>query len=311
MGKVEKFNYDFTGSGGDKIKVSIWQPNTAAKLILHIVHGMTEHIDRYDALANYLAEFGIITIGMDLRGHGKNNNSSCASLGRDGYSRTLDDIEYINKKIKKHYDNVPLVMLGFSLGSFILRDYLSVGHKELSGAIIVGTASQPSAVLTMLKKVVSSQIKKYGFDSETKLVNQLSFETYNKKFAPNKTSADWLCSDVLEVEKYIKDDLCKDSISAGFFWQLLDAMQRTGDKTTYDKWNKKLPVLLLSGENDPVGNNGKGVISVQKAMEKSHIQDVRLELIPNSRHDVFHEYSNGGARITADIIKQFLLNFIN
>lgn len=300
--------YTFNDRKHNHIYVTVWKPEGEIRSILHIVHGMTEHIGRYDEFAKLLNKKGIFVIGMDLPGHGRNRaGEKVASLGENGWVDTLENIEYINKELCKIYRNIPVTMLGFSLGSFIVRDYMAKDPENVSGAVIAGTGLQPSPVLSILKKVVSGQIKKVGFDHPSDLVTKLTFGTYNKKFAPARTMADWLCSDESEIDKYLEDSLSKPEISAGLFYQMLDGMQRTGKADTYNGWNKDTKVLLISGAEDPVGNNGKGVKNVKKQMEKAGMKNIRISLIENCRHDIFHEISNGGFEKACKEIADFVI----
>ena len=300
--KTNKFNFK------DLYSV-IWTSEEPPKAVLQIVHGMTEHIDRYETLAENLTTSGIVVAGFDLPGHGHNNKtSSCASLGEDGWEKTLEAIDSFHKSLKEHYPDIPHIILGFSLGSFIVRDYLSKYKSDFSAAVIAGTGDQPSFVLSVLKSIVNSQINKNGFDNTTPLVKKLSFETYNEKFKPVKTSCDWLCSDEIENQKYIFDILCKENISSGLFWQLLDAMKRTGEKSTYSSWKEDLPVLLLSGENDPVGDFGKGVSRTENKMRQSGINNLKTVLFPNARHDIFHEIENGTFYDVVNELDNFILS---
>ena len=182
-------------------------------------------------------------------------------------------------------------MLGFSLGSFLLREYLTryPDEGEIAGAIIMGTGHQPGWLLSIMMGIVKGQIKKAGFDKTTDLVRQLSFGTYNQKFKPNRTSADWLCADEAELDKYLADPLVRKDISAGLFWELLGSMKRTGGAATYEKWNKKMPVLLLYGDHDPVGDFGKGVQRLYDQMRKAGIQIITFQRFLDARHDLLHE----------------------
>ena len=197
-------------------------------------------------------------------------------------------------------------MLGFSLGSFLLREYLNRYDDSIAGAAILGTGSQPGAVLSLITAVVGTQIRKAGFDNTTPLVRKLSFDTYNQKFAPNRTSSDWLCADEAELDAYLADPLCRESISSGLFCQLLTSMKRTGRRDAYANWNRKTPVLLLSGREDPVGDFAKGTATVMKSMKKSGLQNTEMHLFPGARHDLLHENASG----CADQARKFLLDWI-
>ena len=302
-----KKNYKINGADNIPVPITLWIPDGSTRCILHITHGMTEHIGRYEELAKKLSEQGIVTAGFDLPGHGENSGDPiCASIGQSGWKDTLNNMKLLNQELKSMYPQLPLCMLGFSLGSFLLRDFLQENSYNVDAAIIMGTGYQPSFILRILKRVIKSQINKVGFDKTSPLVKKLSFETYNKKFRPGQTEVDWLCSDKSEREIYLNDPLCKKCISAGLFWQLLDGMERTGNVKNYKNWNKDLPVLLLSGAEDPVGNEGKGVMAVADQMKNSGLANVRTVLVPAGRHDILHEIHNGGEKLAVKTIEEFL-----
>lgn len=289
-------SFQFVGANGVMLPGIVWTPICKPCMVVQIVHGMTEHIGRYRELAEELTSCGIAVAGFDLRGHGQNTGDlACASFGKKGWRASLHDMFLFHLELNHRFPNIPFFMMGFSLGSFLMRDYLSRYNDKVAGAIIMGTGDQPGMVLSLLKAVVHKETKKQGFDRSTALIRKLSFGAYNQKFAPNKTPYDWLCSDEAELHVYISDPLCRKNISAGLFWQLLDAMKRTGNVRTYKHWHRETPVLLLSGADDPVGDFGKGVRRVMRSMAKGGMRNVRMHLIPNARHDLFHEKRSGAA----------------
>lgn len=294
--KTEQFM--FYGCGGMQLPAVIWQPDQEVNAILQITHGMTEHMGRYEAFAACLCGHGIAVAGFDLRGHGKNpGNPEVASLGEGGWAASLEDMRLFFEELQHRFPGIPHHMLGFSLGSFLLREYLTKYPQEgeLAGAIVAGTGHQPGWLLSIMIAIVSGQIKKAGFDETTSLVRQLSFGTYNRKFKPNRTDADWLCSDAAALNRYLADPLVRRDISAGLFRELLGSMKRTGSAFEYDGWDTGLPVLLISGQDDPVGNHGKGVAHLSAQMKKSGMEQVTLRLFPGARHDLFHEEANNTA----------------
>ena len=282
----------------------LWLPEGECRLALQVVHGMTEHMGRYEKFAEHMTAAGIAVAGFDLPGHGRNpGDPDCASMGELGWTRTLDQIAALNRELSRRLPGVPHGLMGFSLGSFLVRDYVSTRKDDLSRIVILGSGDQPSFVLSLLKSLVKGQIRKAGFDRTTPLVQKLSFGAYNQKFRPNRTEADWLCADEQELDAYLADPLCRKTISAGLFWQLLDGMQRTG-RDNCRTWNRRTPVLLLSGAEDPVGNAGKGMEALARKMKA--LPHVTLTLIPGARHDVLHETASGGARQAVQAILTFL-----
>ena len=290
---MEKEYFEFQGSGGVVLPAVIWKPEHI-KAVLQVAHGMTEHMGRYEEFAAEMAEIGVAVAGFDLRGHGHNpGDPEVASFGEGGWQASVEDLELFRSHLRHVFPGIPQFMLGFSLGSFLLRDYLNRYPTDtLDGAIIMGTGHQPGWLLSIMMGIVNGQIKKAGFDRTTDLIKQLSFGTYNQKFKPNRTEADWLCADGETLDAYLADPLVRKHISAGLFWELLGSMKRRSSKNEYDHWNKNLPILLISGEDDPVGEGGKGVTAIYQRMRKSGLEHVQLNLIPNARHDVLHEGKN-------------------
>ena len=287
----------FHGCDGTALPVRIWMPEGRPKLILQITHGMTEHMGRYENFAREMNARGIGVAGFDLRGHGQNpGDPLVASFGPDGWEASLQDMHLFFQYLEARFPGAPHYMLGFSLGSFLLREYLGRWSDGVCGAIIMGTGDQPGLVLSVMMAIVKGQIQKAGFDACTDLVRSLSFGSYNQKFRPNRTASDWLCADTQALDDYLSDSLCRRDISAGLFWQLLAAMKRAGHRDACRNWNREMPVLLLSGLEDPVGDFGKGVRRVHRQMETAGLRQVSLQLPPGARHILLGEEKSGAAR---------------
>ena len=302
------FRFQFTGYNDTQLPALVWMPEGELRAVLQVTHGMTEHMERYEALAQELTDYGIAVAGFDLRGHGKNaGDTQVASFGEGGWEASIEDMHLFFQAFHERLPDLPYYMLGFSLGSFLLREYLGQYPEGVRGAILVGTGYQPELVLSGMTWLVKREIQKAGFDQTTELVKQLAFGAYNRKFKPNRTDADWLCSDIHQLDDYLADPLCRKTISAGLFLQMLEAMKRTGKKDTYQKWNKQIAVLLLSGCDDPVSEFGKGVYTVREQMHKAGITRLTVQMLPNARHDVFHEEKSRAADTTRALIAKWIL----
>lgn len=290
---------------------TLWLPDTGTpKLILHVIHGMTEHIARYTEFAKSLTEKQIAVAGFDLPGHGVNatnfarSTSSAVFLPGD-WENSLNNIHAFQQELHQRFPYTPHVLMGFSLGSFLLRDYLSCYSVNTQGIILMGTGDQPAWILKVIIQLVKHQAKKLGYAQTTPFVRKLSVENYNKHFRPNRTDYDWLCSDTHTLQEYIQDNLCQKEISAGLFLQLLQGMYRTGQMASLQHWEKHTPVLLLSGKQDPVGDFGKGVRSLhQKLQQAGFISE--MHLIPEARHDILHEKSCFADQEALKIISSWL-----
>ena len=306
--KQEKFLFE--GYDGAKLSAVIWTPDDEPQMTLQIAHGMTEHMGRYEKLAEVLNARGIAVAGFDLRGHGHNpGDQKIASFGEGGWIKSMEDMHLFHEELKRRFPSIPHFMLGFSLGSFLLREYLGLYPDRISGAIIMGTGDQPGWVLSIMAAIVGTQEKKAGFDGTTPLVQKLSFDTYNQKFSPTRTRSDWLCADRDQLDLYLQDELCREDISAGLFREMLCAMKRTGCGSAYEKWGKDMPVLLISGADDPVGDAGKGVQRVAAAMRKAGMKNVQVKLYPGARHDLLHEEMSGSAEAARNLIAEWLIEY--
>ncbi len=294
----------FVASRNDILQAYIWLPDTEPCMVLQVCHGMTEHMGRYEQVAEVLTSHGIVVAGFDLRGHGKNPKKyDCATLGENGWIASLEDIQNFREILEDRFHRLPHVLMGVSLGAFLLHDYLSRYPAPTAGAVFVGSGNQPDTLISLTRILVNKEIKKVGFNSCSPLIDSLSFKAFNRKFAPNRTFVDWLCSDEEQIDIYCKDNLCWRYNSAGLLLQMLDSMQRSAN---YTNWNKELPVLFLSGMDDPVGNFGKGPKRLKTKMNRSGISNVQLHLFPKARHDIFHEYKIG----VADEALKILINWL-
>ena len=292
--------FEFIGSGGAVVPAMLWEP-AEVKAVVQIAHGTTEHMGRYEKFAAVMAPYGIAVAGLDIRGHGRNpGDPKVAAMQPGQWQAAAEDVQLFRGFLAEKYPDVPRFLLGFSLGSFLVRDVLKENSAEgLAGAILVGTGHQPGWLLDMMRSVVNGQIQKFGFDQPSALVRKLSFGMYNDKFKPNRTDVDWLSTDEAAVDAYLADPLVRRNTAAGLFWELLGSMRRHCGPKEYDSWDKNLPILLISGGEDPVGNAGKGVAAVYQRMKKSGMQDVTMHLIPGARHAILQGGAEGAEETIA------------
>ncbi len=252
---------------------------------------MAEHSDRYAKFAEYLNTLGIAVFAADHRGHGA--TASEDEIGwfaeRDGWDRVADDaFELANFITSQQYVNTTFLM-GHSMGSFLARTVM-VKHPDFySGVIIMGTGCGKGIVGKIGKLLCKREIRRNGSKSPGVLMNKLSFGAFNKPFEPTATDFDWLSRDAKEVEKYIKDDKCGFLCTNGFFYDMLNGIEFANSKANAETLPKDLPLLIISGEMDPVGDLGKGVQKVYKLYTSAGIADVTLKLIPGARHELLNE----------------------
>lgn len=278
--------------GKTKIHAITWIPEGEVKAVLQICHGMVEYIDRYDGFATYLADKGICVVGHDHLGHGKSVTEE-ACLGhfepKDGNKYVISDIHNLRVQTEKKYPGVPYFMLGHSMGSFLLRQYLTMRSEGLAGAIIMGTGYMPYAILAAGQIVcrVIGTVKGWNYRSE--FVNRLGMGGYNKQFEPSESTKDWITSDDEMRAKYEADPLCSFTFTVSGYYQMFEGMKVIAKKESAAKVSKELPVFFVAGAQDPVGDNGEGVRKVFEKYSSAGIRDVQIKLYENDRHEILNE----------------------
>lgn len=284
--------YYLSADGKTQIHAVEWIPDEKPKAILQIAHGVTEYILRYEQFAEYLVEKGIMVVGNDHLGHGKSiaKDSEPMYFGPTGsWKWAVEDMYTCTKMIKEKYPEIPYYMLGFSLGSFLLRTYLIEYPGIADAAIIMGTGETPPVQIALAKFIANKEAKKVGENHTSPMIKKLTFDTYNKFFAPNRTDYDWLCSDNEGLDEYIADQMRGGNLSAGLFREMLSGMKFTSEIKNLKKMNLNTPILFISGDEDPVGEKGKGVIKAYHKFQDIGMKDVEIKLYPKLRHDILHE----------------------
>lgn len=284
--------YYLSADGKTQIHAVEWIPDEKPKAILQIAHGVTEYILRYEQFAEYLVKKGIMVVGNDHLGHGKSiaKDSEPMYFGPIGsWKWAVEDMYTCTKMIKEKYPEIPYYMLGFSLGSFLLRTYLIEYPGIADAAIIMGTGETPPVQIALAKFIANKEAKKVGENHTSPMIKKLTFDRYNKFFAPNRTDYDWLCSDNEGLDEYIADQMRGGNLSAGLFREMLSGMKFTSEIKNLKKMNLDTPILFISGDEDPVGEKGKGVIKAYHKFQNIGMKDVEIKLYPKLRHDILHE----------------------
>ena len=291
MAKKEEFTFD-SRDGETKLHAVRWVPEGKAVCILQIVHGMAEYIERYEELARFLCEKGILVTGDDHLGHGK----SVSRDGAYGYFCKQDpatvvvrDVHRLKKMTQEDYPGVPNVLLGHSMGSFILRNYLFRYGTGIEGAIVCGTGSKPQALVKVSQALAAVQGLFFGDAHVAKMIDKLAFGSYNKKIPDAKTSFDWLCRDEKVVDAYRKDDLCGFTFTVNGFKTLFGLLDRLNRKENLVRMPKDLPVHFIAGDMDPVGDYGQGVKKAYEDFVAAGMERVSIKLYPGGRHELLNE----------------------
>lgn len=291
MVKKEEFTFD-SRDGKSKIHAIRWVPEGKVVCIVQIIHGMAEHIGRYEELAQYLAGKGILVTGDDHLGHGK----SVGEDGTYGYFCEQDpatvvvrDVHRLKKMTQEEYPGIPYVILGHSMGSFILRNYLFRYGTGIQGAIVCGTGSQPKALVKVSKMLAAVQGVFLGQKHIARLIDGLAFGSYNKRIPNARTKVDWLCTEESVVDAYVKDEMCGFTFTVNGFKTLFTLLDRLNQEENLRAMPKELPVYFIAGDMDPVGNYGEGVKKAYEDFKKVGMERISLKLYAEDRHELLNE----------------------
>lgn len=286
-----------------KIHAVRWEPDEGApRMIFQIIHGMAEHVDRYEGFAEYLTQHGILVVADDHLGHGKS-----VTDGKTGYFCKQDpatvvvrDVHRLKKITQEAYPGVPYYILGHSMGSFIFRNYLCKYGRGINGAIIMGTGMQPKGLVIGLKAMAGLACLFGKSAKPCTFINNASFGTYLKRIPNPRTSNDWLTKDEAVVDKYNADPLCGFCFPGNGFKTLGELLWRINKKSNLEKMPKDLKILITSGAEDPVGEYGAGPKRVYDSYVAMGMTNVELKLYENDRHEILNETDK--EQVYADIL---------
>lgn len=290
MSKPRLSNRTFTSFDGKEIVLYDWKVENP-KLQLHIIHGMSEHANRYDHFACWLNTKGIRVVSSDLRGHGK-TAGEIENVGffddYDGWNNVVKDIKLINEKIRSE-SSYPLIILGHSMGSLLARS-LSIDYPNSADAFIFSATSDHPGLKGIIGKPIANLCSfLLGKRKKSKLLDFLTFSDFNKRISNNKSRKDWLSRDVNIVDNYLNDPYCMQIFSNQFFADLAYGVFEVNKKRNIAKMNCNTPYLLLSGEMDPVSNYGKGINNIAQKFSQAKIKNTTVKLFKEGRHEMLNE----------------------
>lgn len=289
-----KSNFTFPSRDGfNTCYAYSWAPDDGKiRGIIQIVHGMQEHVARYDDFATFLAGKGFLVVGADHIGHGK-SVSSDTDLGYMTWDHAdiilVRNVHRLKKIVQEQNPGVPIFILGHSMGSLIFRRYITMYGKGIDGALIMSTADK-STVITRLGIIVSTLKSKFisGY-STSKFLDHSSFGRNNAHIESPRTSYDWLTHDEKIVDEYIADPLCGFPFKVNGYRALMQLLNYICKKKNLTTIPKELPILIVAGTEDPVGDYGKGPTKVYERFKSLNIKDVTLKLYENMRHELLNE----------------------
>ena len=269
-----------------------WKPEGKPKAVVQLCHGMVEYIDRYHDFADYLSKNGYYVVGHDHLGHGKSIVST-AQLGffheTKGNECVIGDIHQLRVRTEEMYPNIPYFMLGHSMGSFLVRQYLGFYGAGLTGAIIMGTGNQPTIILQAGKLVCKVTALFKGWKCRSGLVDSMAVGSYNKEFEKETDGSNWLSRNPENVTQYRNDLLCGYMFTVNAYYHMFDGMVKMNAQEKAGRIPRGVSIAFVAGKDDPVGNFGKGVREVYKKYKQMGVQDVKIRLYENDRHEILNE----------------------
>lgn len=279
-----------SADGESTIHAYVWSPRGEVKGVIQLSHGMCEYVQRYTAWAHRFVADGYVFCGNDHLGHG-HTAPSPEQLGhiapRNGHEVLVEDVHTLSRLMRERFPKAPLILYGHSMGSFVARAYLSKYGNELAAALISGTAG-PGLPTGLGRKVAHTIGFVRGRDYRSRLLTSMGFGSYNKRFKEEKDTFSWLTRDKAVRDAYRKDHFCKIVFTTEGYDTLFALIGQISKKKWVETVPKGLPILLFSGDQDPVGGNGKGVRAIYERLKRAGA-NVKLRLYEDGRHEMHNE----------------------
>lgn len=298
----------YTASDGLQIHVFRWLPENPAKAVLFLVHGSVEHALRYKPFAEYLNRNGIAVIAPDLRGHGQTalkNGQVSFIAPKDGWSVIKNDLALLKEQIVNEFSGIPLFIFGHSMGSFIVRDFISNYPERFTGMILMGSTIGKPMLAKLALQIIRFMLIFRKISSESPFLHKLVYGKLNNGVKNARTDVDFISRDEKEVDKYIADPLCGRTLTIDYARQLAKGSLIAAKHSSIKNIPNELPILVVSGEADPVaGKNASGVKEMINLMEKLGQSNIDFKLYPEARHELINE-------INKEEVMKDILNWMN
>ncbi len=279
--------------GVTQIHATQWLPEERpAKAILQIVHGMKEYIDRYDSFARYIADRGFIVVGEDHLGHGRTatDKSDYGYFAANNAEIILvKDVHRLKKLVQEEHPGLPYFIYGFSMGSFIARQYLTMYGEGIDGAIIGGTGWYNGAALDFGKAVSALLGLIHSDRYVSKFLEKQIFGKYNDRIENKRTDFDWLSTDDSAIDRYVKDKWCGFPFTVNGYATLFKIIKYVQKPENAKRVPHNLPVIFMSGLEDPAGSYGEGVKKAARHYMLNGMENVSIKLYENMRHELHNE----------------------
>jgi alpha-beta hydrolase superfamily lysophospholipase len=297
---MQASTFALEASDGVSLTVHRWQPETPPKAAVQIAHGLAEHAARYARLAEALCGAGYAVYADDHRGHGLTAKDPAGLgffAGSGGWDACIGDLHKLRERIAAEHPGVPIVLMGHSLGSIMVQQFIGLHGAGLAGAVLSGTNGKPPAIAAIGVLLARFERLRLGARGRSALMNAMLFGAFNKAFAPARTPFDWLSRDPAEVNRYIADPLCGFVSSAQLYIDMLGGAIAAAKPSCQAGIPKSLPIYIFNGSRDPVSGNVRQLLAAYQA---ASLKSVTHKVYPEARHETLNEINR--EEVTRDLI---------
>lgn len=305
--KMKTETFILNAADGVELFVYRWLPEGLPTAVVQIAHGLAEHAGRYARLAEWLTAAGYAVYANDHRGHGRTAKSP-GDLGffsaQNGWQKCVDDLWQLNRHIGVEHPGLPIVLLGHSMGSTLAEQFMGEHGDALAGVVLSGPNGNPTSMAALGRGMTRAERLRLGMRGRSKLVQSLTFDAFNKKFAPARTEFDWLSRDPAEVDKYVADPLCGFAATTQLWVDLLDAWAEISTRAHRERVPRDLPVYVIAGGRDPVSGNTRQIDAWLADYRAAGFSRLEHRFYPEARHELFNE-------INRDEVTKDLLGWLN
>ncbi|HKD82867.1 MAG TPA: alpha/beta hydrolase [Candidatus Angelobacter sp.] len=296
-------NFILNATDGTELFVYRWLPERSQIAVVQIAHGLAEHAGRYARLAESLTGAGYAVYANDHRGHGRTAKSQ-EDLGvfgeQSGWQKCVDDLWQLNRHIAAEHPGLPIVLLGHSMGSTLAEQLMGEHGEGLAAVVLSGANGKPTSLATVGRGITRAERLRLGARGKSKLVQSLTFDAFNKKFAPTRTAFDWLSSDPAEVDRYVADPLCGFAATVQLWIDLLDGWDAVSSPKHRAHVPKTLPIYVIAGGRDPVSGNTRQLQAWLADYRAAGFTRLEHKFYAEARHELFNETNRD--EVVADLL---------
>ena len=276
----------FTDADGVDISYRTWRAESAPKAVVEIAHGASEHSGRYERFAEFLTGRGYSVYALDHRGHGKTAAATgVGQAGPRGWDGMIDDIEELRSLAADENPGAPVVLFGHSMGSFLAQMYVQQYGERLAGLVLSGSSGGMEGLADAVT-ALDAMVAGGAGDEPARILGG-----FNAGFEPARTPYDWLSRDEAEVDKYVADPMCGDEapLTMGFVADMMRHGMNAWEPANEARIPSDLPILMITGEADPVSDGAKSVRELEARYQAEGIKDVTALYYPEARHELLNE----------------------